>query len=277
MPELPEAETMARDLQRRTPGLLIADLLAAYPPIIASDGDLFREILVGQTIVQVGRLGKLVRFDLSSGAAFFAHLKMTGQFALGPWPGSLEGHWPPHARVAFLLKGVGSTTTLFYKDVRKFGRLRAFAADKVQAYVDGLALGPDPLTVDPQIFHKRLSAQRGRLKGVLLDQKIVAGFGNIYADESLFAAGLSPLRSAASLSEKETSLLLTEARRIMNESIKLRGSTVDNYQGLEGGGSYQDKHQAYGKGGKPCPKCGQPFLKVAVLGRSTVYCPVCQN
>ncbi|MDR1546683.1 MAG: bifunctional DNA-formamidopyrimidine glycosylase/DNA-(apurinic or apyrimidinic site) lyase [Deltaproteobacteria bacterium] len=277
MPELPEAETMARDLGRAVTGRTISEVLVAYWPIVASDHDEFARLLAGRRIEGASRLGKWVRLDLSGGAALLVHLKMTGQFLLGEWPGSTDGPWPPHARAAFRLTGEGEPLTLFYRDVRKFGRLRAFEADGLRAFLDELALGPDPFQASPEEFHRLVSGKRGALKAVLLDQQTVAGLGNIYVDESLFAAGLSPWRPAGGLSRAESDSLLARAREILATAVELRGSTVGNYQGLEGAGAYQGRHQVYGKSGWPCPRCGETLVKSVVGGRSSVHCLKCQK
>jgi formamidopyrimidine-DNA glycosylase len=277
MPELPEAETMARDLNRRVVGLTIADILVSFDKIVASDYKSFVPTLKGHVIERVGRIGKWIKIDLDSGGALLAHLKMTGQFLTGDWPGSLEGPWPPHARVAFLLRGKETEETLFYRDIRKFGRLRAFGENELRDFLKSLGLGPDPLELEANEFHRILLTKRGRLKAVLLDQTVIAGLGNIYADESLFAANLSPIRPASDLSPDETSRLLTHIQRILAKSIELRGSTVENYRGLEGPGSFQDHHLVYGKSGQNCPKCGNSLTKTVVGGRSSVHCPICQN
>ncbi|MDR1110663.1 MAG: bifunctional DNA-formamidopyrimidine glycosylase/DNA-(apurinic or apyrimidinic site) lyase [Deltaproteobacteria bacterium] len=278
MPELPEAETMARDLDRRVSGRTISSVLVSFPPIVASDREGFAGLLSGQTIERVRRLGKWIRIDLASGGALLVHLKMTGQFLMGDWPGSLEAPWPPQARAAFLLTGGGlPDETLFYLDTRKFGRLRAFPGPELAIFLDGLGLGPDPLALSPGEFHRLLASRRGHLKAVLLDQSVVSGVGNIYADESLFAAGLSPLRPASSLGQDESASLLSHLRRILQESIDLGGSTVGNYRSLGADGAFQDRHLVYGKHGQRCPRCGQTLSRASIGGRSTVLCPSCQR
>lgn len=278
MPELPEVQTIASDLDELVGGAVIEEAAVSYPKIVAGDVNRFIELVSGAAIDRVERFGKWIRFSLSGPAgpaAMLVHLKMTGQFHLGSWPG--PGPWPPHAHAAFRLAGRPSDRdTLFYKDMRKFGRLRAFDPAELEIFLDQLSQGPDPLTVKPDEFHRRLTARKGRLKCVLLDQTTVAGLGNIYVDEGLFAAGISPLRSAASLSRAETDRLLAEFKRILTASIKARGSTTSNYQGLKGGGSFQKSHQVYGHTGRPCPICGAPFERCLVGGRSTHYCPHCQ-
>jgi formamidopyrimidine-DNA glycosylase len=225
-------------------------------------------------------MGKWVRLDLSDGGALLAHLKMTGQFQAGPWPLG-EGPdseapgagWPAHCHAALRLKD----TTVFYKDTRKFGRLRVLGPSELAPFISKLGLGPDPLTIDPAEFHRRLIAKSTRLKAALLDQAVVSGLGNIYCDESLFKAGLSPKRPTDRLSAEESERLLAAIREILAVAIELRGSTVVNYQSLGASGSYQGRHQVYGKGGFPCPRCGARLVTSTIGGRSTVSCPECQR
>jgi formamidopyrimidine-DNA glycosylase len=217
--------------------------------------------------------------ELAGERFLLVHLKMTGQFHFDAWPPNAGG-WPPHCHAAFRLKNPsspGSERTLFYKDARKFGRLRAFGPGELDPFLANLNLGPDALTAPPGEYHQRLASSRGKLKAALLDQTVIAGFGNIYADETLLAARLSPLRPAGSLTLKEATALRSEGQRILNKAIECRGSTVSSYQAPEGAGSYQDHHLAYGQAGKPCPYCGQPLEKTQVGGRTTVYCPNCQK
>lgn len=278
MPELPEVQTIAADLDELVGGSIIEAAAVNYPKIVAGDVDRFVMLVSGAKIERIERFGKWIRFILagpSGPAAMLVHLKMTGQFDLGSWP-EPDG-WPNHAHAAFRLAArPPEQNTLFYRDIRKFGRLRAFDQAKLSEFLLHLNQGPDPLTVSADEFHQRLTARKGRLKCVLLDQTTVGGLGNIYVDEGLFAAGLSPLRSAATLSRAETDRLLAETRRILTASIKARGSTTSNYQGLKGGGSFQHSHQAYGRTGQPCPVCGSPIERCLVGGRSTHYCPHCQ-
>ncbi|MDR1043944.1 MAG: bifunctional DNA-formamidopyrimidine glycosylase/DNA-(apurinic or apyrimidinic site) lyase [Candidatus Adiutrix sp.] len=280
MPELPEVQTIASDLDDIVGGRRIIQAAVAYPKIVAGDSRRFVDFVSGAKIEKVERFGKWIRFGLAGPAgpaAMLAHLKMTGQFQLGAWPE--EGRaWPAHCHAAFQLSGLPpGQDALFYRDIRKFGRLRAFDPGELEEFLRALAQGPDPLTVSPDEFHRRLSARRGRLKAVLLDQGCVSGLGNIYVDESLFAAGLSPLAAADSLSRAETDLLLKEARRILKAAIEARGSTTSNYKGLKGGGSFQLAHQVYGRAGEPCPKCGAALTRRVVAGRTTHYCPHCQK
>ncbi len=279
MPELPEVQTITMDLDELTTGRIILEVAVIYDRIVASETSRFSQLLIGAAIKKVSRLGKWILFNLNGPAGptfLLTHLKMTGQFVLGPW--SMADSWPPHIQAAFLLDPpLAAGPALLYYDIRKFGRLRAFDSAELATFLTELKLGPDPLTVLPEEFHRRVTAKKGRLKGVLLDQTIVAGFGNIYVDESLFAARLSPLRSASSLTRAETDRLLIEARRIFVTAIRERGSTTSNYHGLKGGGTYQLQHQVYGRAGNSCPVCGAVITRFIVGGRSTHICLICQG
>jgi len=289
MPELPEVQTIASDLNDAVRGLTIAEAAIGCEKIIVGGVEEFCRRLAGAEIEEVRRLGKWLHFRLTgrlltgrptkrpaekAPAHLLVHLKMTGQFQLGPWPA--KGLWPKHIHAALRLSG-RPNEALLYRDIRKFGRLRAFDQTGFEVFMEELNLGPDPLIVTAGEFHGRLTARRGRLKAVLLDQTVMSGFGNIYADESLFAARLSPLASAAGLSRAETGRLLKAARRIFTAAIAARGSTTSNYQGLRGGGTFQARHQVYGRAGLPCPACGTAILRLLVGGRSTHVCPACQG
>ena len=278
MPELPEVQTIAADLDEAVRGLTISEAAADAEKIIPGDLNAFRRRLAGAKIEEISRLGKLIHFLLAGADGpvhLLAHLKMTGQFLLGPWP--VPGTWPKHIHAAFRLAGRPTASqALLYRDIRKFGRLRALDQAGFEAFLKELDQGPDPLTVSAEEFHRRLTARRGRLKAVILDQTNVAGFGNIYTDESLFAARLSPLAPASGLSRDETGRLLREARRIFTAAIDARGSTTSNYQGLKGPGAYQASHRVYGRAGQPCPICGTTIHRLLAAGRGTHICPSCQ-
>jgi formamidopyrimidine-DNA glycosylase len=280
MPELPEVHTIAADLDEIVGGHTIEAVAVSFDKIVATDPARFHQLLTGAAIEKVARFGKWIRFSLKNSegpAAMLVHLKMTGQFHLGQWPQG-EADWPPHTRAAFKISGFPpESDTLFYKDIRKFGRLRAFDLMDLEEFTERLNLGPDPFEMDFDDFHQRLSAKKGRLKAVLLDQEVLAGLGNIYVDEVLFAARLLPTTAAAKVSREDSGLILAEARRILAASIAARGSTTSNYQGLKGGGSFQKQHKIYGRAGQPCPVCGTAIEKTLVAGRGTHHCPHCQQ
>jgi formamidopyrimidine-DNA glycosylase len=279
MPELPEAETMARELAAKTTGWVLAEALVNFPPIVASDLKSFSTILKGREIVKVGRAGKWIVFCLSGDNALLVHLKMTGQFHFDAWPKDALS-WPAHCHAAFRLidpRDPSKETAFFYKDARKFGRLRAFGPGELDPFLTALNLGPDALAASPEEYLERLLNSRLKLKAALLDQSVIAGFGNIYADETLLAAKLSPLRETKTLTLAEATTLHGEAQKILLKAIELRGSTVSSYKAPEGAGSYQNHHKAYGQAGRPCPYCGEALKKTKAAGRTTVYCQFCQK
>jgi formamidopyrimidine-DNA glycosylase len=278
LPELPEAETMARDLDRLAAGRTILEVAVSWDKTVDPAPAEFAEIVAGAEILSVGRLGKRLRFSLSEGRLMMVQLKMTGQFRTGPWPGESGASAPAHARAAFRLSGPPKGgDALFFCDVRKFGRIHALRPDRIGAYLEKANQGPDPLEIGREEFWERLRSRKGRLKAALLDQSFVAGLGNIYVDESLFAAGLSPLKPVPETSEPEAARLHSEMSRILSEAVDMRGSTVSNYNSPSGPGSFQDRHLAYGRSGLPCPRCGGTMEKIRAAGRGSVLCPNCQK
>ena len=280
MPELPEVETIAGDLDSLLKGASIKNCQILFDKIVATGADLFKPMIVGAKIVKVRRLAKWIHFELegpglSGPGDMMVHLRMTGQFCSGPWQIEPE-NFPPHVRLAFELEGF-TDEALFYRDIRKFGRLYLFSRPDFLKFLEKLKLGPDPFEINEEIFHERITKKNAHLKAVLLDQKVLSGLGNIYVDESLFAAALSPLRAADSLSAAESKILFQEIKRILNAAIKARGSTVSNYQGLKGAGAFQNQHKVYGKGGEPCPRCFSVLEKLTVGGRGSTYCSHCQK
>lgn len=280
MPELPEVETISRDLDELVGGSRINRVDLAHPKLLLTPLDQFQGCLTGAVINKISRLGKMVHFEFSGGRHLLVHLKMTGQFGLEAWPEENEGRlvWPQHAYLAFLLADrPRNREALIYYDIRKFGRMRLLDQPEFDQYLSSGLLGQDPFGLSPERFHTLITASRGRLKGQLLDQTLMAGLGNIYADESLFASCLHPARPASSLTPAESAELLGHIKDILSRSIAARGSTTSNYQGLKGGGSYQDQHQVYGRSGRKCPRCGQTIEKTTIAGRTTSYCRQCQR
>jgi formamidopyrimidine-DNA glycosylase len=276
---------MARDIQAFAAGRRVLDAAVSHLPIVATDPGNFQADLQGRIIEKARRMGKWVVLDLSDGGALLAHLKMTGQFLSGRWPDGipldpdLEGPsslWPAHAHAAILLEGPGDNV-LYYKDTRKFGRLRLFSASDLGPFLETLALGPDPLAISHEDFYQRLSSGKKSLKAALLDQSSVSGLGNIYVDESLFKAGFSPKHPASLITKDQAFSLLEAIREVLTEAIELRGSTVSSYKSLGESGGFQDRHQVYGKAGYFCPRCGEPLSRSVVAGRTTISCPVCQK
>lgn len=271
MPELPEVETYARDLAGALPGRRLAGARLGWPRQAprntAAELD---ERVRGQTVVAVRRRGKYIVVELSDDWLLI-HLKMSGrlQIAAAAAPPN------PHAHVVFALDGGDE---LRFHDPRKFGRVYLVADP---ADVTG-RLGPEPLddTFTPEAFAARLALRRGRLKPLLLDQTFVAGLGNIYADEALFAARLHPLRAADGLSADEVGRLHGAIRAVLARGVALRGTSFSTagYRDLTGNlGEMQGTLAVFRRTGLPCPRCGTPIERLIVGGRSTHVCPRCQR
>jgi formamidopyrimidine-DNA glycosylase len=280
MPELPEAQTIASDLDGLIKGRSFQEIVPVYRGIV-DHRSLPMDSFLEKTIQSVTRVGKMILFTLDDALSVLVSLRMTGQFILGSFPkGTTLPEFPPHVRLALRLdKGVGedSHDALLYRDIRKLGVFYFADPSRLAAILDRMALGKDALTADPGYFHDKASSRESPLKSLLLDQSLLSGLGNIYATEALFAAKLSPFRRGSSLTKHESSLLMEKVRSILTDAIANRGSTVSNYQAPLGAGSYQGHHQAYGKAGQNCPVCGTPFTRSLIGGRSTVWCEGCQK
>lgn len=272
MPELPEVETVAADLRDQLVGRRFAGAEIVWPRTLAQpDAASLAERLAGREVVHVGRRGKYLLIALDSGAMLIIHLRMTGQLAVVPDGGALLAD--RHLRARFRLV---DGAQLVFTDMRKFGRI--WLVDDVQEVVG--KLGPEPLdwTFTPEVLAGRLRGRRTAMKALLLDQTVVAGVGNIYADEALFLAGIHPLRPGASLTDAEVARLRDAIRQVLNESIDKRGTLLRDYRTPYGvDGAYRSELRVYGQPGKPCPRCGTPVERIRVTQRSTHFCPACQK
>jgi formamidopyrimidine-DNA glycosylase len=273
MPELPEVETVRRRLApllegRRLDRVEIADprLTRPYDPF-----EIARE-LEGERIAQLDRRGKYLIVRFESGRALLIHLRMTGSLrhaASGTLPDD------PHRRAVVKLDD-GSDVA--YRDVRRFGTWLLLEPADVDTYLE-TKVGPEPLARSYRAskLAERLVARRAPIKAALLDQRTVAGVGNIYADEALWRASVHPLTPAAELTPDEVKSVHSAVRAVLNTGIRRQGSTLRDYQLPDGSsGTAQDRFKVYGRGGDPCPRCGTPIDKIRVAGRGTWYCPRCQ-
>lgn len=270
MPELPEVETVARGLRVSLLGRTVTGVTVGWPGTIARlEVAEFKERVAGQRVALVGRRGKYVIVGLSRGYLLI-HLKMSGRLYVVP----VDEPSDRHVHVIFDLD---DGRQLRFRDVRKFGRI--YLVDDPSEITAGL--GPEPLDDDLKVedFSRLLTSRRGRLKPLLLNQGFLAGLGNIYADEALFAARLNPLRKADSLTDDERARLYEAIRTVLKQAIANRGTTLDDggYTDADGqAGGYQDRIAVYGQWGKPCLQCGIPIERIVVGGRSAHFCPHCQ-
>lgn len=272
MPELPEVETIVTDLRPRLQGrkVLRAEvsdpLLVRFPP----KGQ-FEARLPGRAIEAISRRGKYIVIGLEGRLTWLIHLRMTGRLLLALPPGEA------HARARFDLAG-GSV--LWYCDLRRFGDMWAWFPGEDANLGGFLHLGPEPLSSD---FSARwlcsvAATRRTAVKNLLLDQRVVAGLGNIYADEALFAAGIHPGTPSNSLSLRQYKALCQAVKDVLQAAIQGRGTTFKDYRnGLGAAGGYQHSLQVYGRRGQLCLCCKTPLAGCKIGGRSTVYCPHCQR
>ncbi|MEO1235652.1 MAG: bifunctional DNA-formamidopyrimidine glycosylase/DNA-(apurinic or apyrimidinic site) lyase [Planctomycetota bacterium] len=291
MPELPEVETVRRTLARRVVGrrVLGVDVLRAGvvygmseggrgPSQRASSGRsgpvaLRRALLEGEPLTDVGRHGKQLAMLSRRGAGVCVHLGMSGSLRVVGRP--TDGTGGDHVHVVWRLS---DGSELRFRDPRRFGGLWTFATKAELHEMRWSKLGPDALTITPGRLHAGLSRTRRWLKAALLDQRLVAGLGNIYVDELLFAVGLHPRRTAAAVTKPESRRLVAAMRRLLNRAIAAGGSTLRDYADGEGRpGGFQTRHRVYGRGGEPCARCGRPLEVLEVAGRTTCACGRCQR
>ncbi len=274
MPELPEVETIVNDLRPHLVGRTVERCELAFPTIVRHpEPEQFVDAVTGMRIESMTRRGKYIYLHLTGQVVLVVHLGMTGQLRIFDRGASLEKH--THA-VFFLDDG----RQLRYRDPRRFGRLLAGTEDALLTAKKMPRLGPEP--IDPEYaadeLYRELHRRRAPLKAVLLDQKAIAGVGNIYADESLHRAGLRPTRIASSVSKQSARRLHESLRASLQMAIANRGSSVDTYRDAWGEvGGQQEKLLVYGRAGEPCFTCGRPLKSVRIAGRTTVYCTRCQR
>lgn len=279
MPELPEVETVRRDLARLVAGRrVVAVTVAGRRSIRRQSPAEFGASLEGRRIEGVARRGKYLLAALDDGAVLVVHLRMSGQLLLVGAGEQLEQ--APHTHVVLALD---DGSELRFVDPRTFGELFVTADLASDGRPTALAaIGVDPIVdgLDPGLVGALLARRRTTLKAFLLDQHLVAGVGNLYADEICFRAGLRPDRRTESVSTKEAARLCEAVLAVLGEAVALRGSTLRDarYRDLLGEhGAFQHRHAVYARTGEPCASCGAPVVRARVAGRSAHFCPSCQS
>jgi formamidopyrimidine-DNA glycosylase len=275
MPELPEVETVARGLDQRIAGDTIESVwLGSKPEPLKSPAAEIEAALQSRTITRVRRVGKHIVFDLEAAAKhkrhsstmasqWIVHLGMTGSLRVSAPEQEIEKH--THA----ILK-LSSGRELRFIDPRRFGRLSVI--EKFEAP------GLEPLQISFRDFAALFRGRKTPIKSALLNQKLLSGVGNIYADEALFRASIRSRRRAASLTRDELKKLHAALKKVLNEAIRLGGSSISDYVDADGEeGFFQLKHRVYGREGKPCLVCKTPIKRIVIAGRSSHYCPHCQK
>jgi formamidopyrimidine-DNA glycosylase len=271
MPELPEVETIVRDLRPTLVGRSLVSAAVSWPRTVAGTGpEDFSARIAGQRIERLDRRAKYLVFGLSADH-LLVHLKMTGRLYVA-WPGE-EKEADRWLRVVF---GLDDGRELRFSDSRKFGRV--YLIDDAEQ-VTG-RLGPEPLadTFTPEAFLARIGTRSGMAKPLLLNQEFIAGIGNIYADEALWLAQIDPRRKVDTLKLPEAERLYHALRRVLHDGIAHQGSSVSWYRRPDGTtGEHQDHFNVYDRQDRPCPRCGTPVCKIWLGQRGTHFCPVCQG
>ena len=276
MPELPEVETLRRMLESR---VRLRTIQAAHRSrarlhVSARGGAL--TALAGRRIERVDRRGKYLLFGLDAGWSLLSHLGMSGRWLF--WPrGTAPDDSLPHVHLRLELAGGGR---LWYQDVRRFGMLRVVPTEALGEDPSLRRLGPDPLVAPPtgDTLRERAKGSRTSLKSFLLDQRHIAGLGNIYVSEILFRAAVDPRLRAGSLSLAEWARVAAEIVPVLEASIARMGTTFSTYRTIwNEPGQYGDQLLVYDRGGEPCRRCGVPVRRIVQAGRSTYFCPTCQS
>lgn len=282
MPELPEVETVVRGLQKTVVGrrLIRVRLNAPKASVVVSPTLApltLEQALPGRTIERVTRRGKNILIQLSDELTLWAHLKMTGHFTWMKKDEPVGKH--DLAIFDFApLPGESNEYHLRFNDFRRFGRLRLFPNDELWQQPQLARLGPEPLDMTEDEFIDSCHTRPRQIKMALMDQNFIAGIGNIYADEALYFARIHPRRLTSSISSKKLRDLHGHIQRLLRRAIRLRGTSVSSYSGVNGQtGSFQKYLSAYGNEGKPCAHCGTLLIRERIGSRSAHFCPRCQR
>jgi len=289
MPELPEVETVLRGLKAHAVGRRISAVEVSHPQVIVGSPDEFAELVRGREILCGTRKGKAIALELGprsgpsrqrghsrrmehadNGSRYLlVRLGMTGQFTVNPSAAPLE----PHTHVRLALDD--GREELRYRDPRRFGRLRCCTTEELDTVFGGL--GPDAPSISRPQFLAALRGRRGPIKSWLMNQQLLAGLGNIYADEALFAAGIHPLTPAGSISDAAAGSLLRAVKQVLRRAVELQGTSFRDYIDIEGRpGNFLPRLRVYQRTGEPCRRCREPIQRLVIGGRSSHFCPHCQ-
>jgi len=302
MPELPEVQTIVSDLNKKVKGLVITDVWTDWPKYFKrSKGgfDGFRKTVKNKKINKVWRLGKNIIFDLSDGKKMLIHQKMTGHLLVGTWSlparqslgaGGELGTWHAKQKGPLTNKVNGYIHVMFWlsgkkmmalSDLRKFAKVLVADEKDFKNLEDAKNIGPDPLKSSFQFkeFKSLIIKKRGVIKKVLMDQNVISGIGNIYADDILFTAKIHPLKKAEKLSDNELKAIFKSAKKILKKAVKLRGTSTSDYRDTAGKkGGYGNIRLVYQREGEKCPnRCGSIIKRIKIGSRSAHFCPNCQK
>lgn len=276
MPELPEVETVVRDLRPLLAGRTIAGVWAGKPALRRAWKKAWEKELLGVGFGELKRRGKWILIPLesrqptASAGLLLVHLGMTGQFTVVPADAPLQDH-------THRIFDLDNQTQLRFRDVRRFGSVELYPSETAALKSLGEKLGPEPFDIPAPAFAADVRGSKRTLKAILLDQSVVAGVGNIYADEALFGAGLHPERRGSTLTLAECDRMRASIETVIARAIDSRGSTIRDYIGGSGlRGGFQNEFAVYGRTGEKCVTCRSEIERVVIGGRSSHFCPTCQ-
>jgi formamidopyrimidine-DNA glycosylase len=291
MPELPEVEVTRRRIAKLLVGREIARVTTTKPSyFFLTSPQKLKQKLVGRTVKKLTRHGKYLLGQLDDGATLLLHLGMTGQL-FGEGARSIRllrapdrrsqgterpRGFSPDEHTHLQLEFTGGGPRVFFRDVRKFGKVLLVPAGESDARLD--KLGIDALSANGDHLYAAARSRIIPIKSLLLDQAVIAGIGNIYADEALFLAGVHPERAARRVDAAECATIVAMAQKVMRRSIETGGSSISDYVNPDGSdGGYQNERRVYGREDEPCPSCGEPIVRTVIAQRSSHFCPSCQS
>lgn len=290
MPELPEVETIVRDLDREVRNRTFLDVWTDARSLIKGDSfESFKKKVEGKKIKGVRRRAKNVLIDLSDGSVLLVHQKITGHLLLGKW--KLEkGRWvaeedgpllsDPMNGFIHIVFSLDDGRQMALSDLRKFAKVEVWDRKELEESKEYKDLGPEPLEKDFTFdkFENLFVKKKGKIKQVLMDQNFIAGIGNIYASEILFDAKIHPEEDVSMLDKKDLKRIYDATRKILLKSIELKGDSFSDFRTVYGEkGKTQEVVKVYGKEGKKCPRCGGDIKRIKQGGRSSFFCPACQK
>ena len=273
MPELPEVETVVKTLRPILLGSTLSSISTDYEKMLHPSLKAFEKALIGQSFKSIERIGKFIIFIFDRGSVVVSHLRMEGKFV------ELKDKQSPLSRFCHVVFSLTDGRRLVYDDMRKFGTF-TLSTTKDYLQLDALKhLGQEPLTdINAEVIYKKIQSSIRPIKSILLDQTILLGLGNIYADEVLYAAKIHPLTKGRDVTLSQTETILIHSKKILLEAISSGGSRIRSYRsGHTIDGEFTLKIKAYGKDGDPCDRCHHRIDKITVGGRGTHYCPRCQH
>lgn len=276
MPELPEVETVRRGLAKVMEGRRINQVVVRRTDLRRPLPERFAEALTGRTIIQLDRRAKYLLIRLDDGTVVLAHLGMSGRMVIEQGT-KVEVAARKHEHIAF---SVGNGTVVRFSDPRRFGLMDLSSEETLSTHPLLASIGPEPLgnEFNEIVLAQRLKGRNTPIKSALLDQRIVAGLGNIYVCEGLFMAGISPRRSAHTIGPGRAARLVTATKQVLRDAIEAGGSTLRDHVTATGEmGYFQHNFKVYGREGEPCPTCTKPVKRIVQAGRSTFFCASCQR